>query len=192
MRSQEIVLFCEGPIEASVYYGQHRGAATISFSGEDGKCSEENISRMTYSSPVVQFVMEVLRQNGGSYGMAALSGLLKRNRPDLRELMGPIRKFVDQNFECFEIGKHPQSGAWVITLCDKMQDKQLDLSGSNNESIEWAAFFGVEPWVYFDMDKHTATLVEEVKVSWFQEFDHFDSACFCSGFCLHFQSLKDR
>mmetsp|Transcript_45478 Transcript_45478/g.86951 ORF Transcript_45478/g.86951 Transcript_45478/m.86951 type:complete len:172 (+) Transcript_45478:97-612(+) len=104
--------------------------------GEDGKCSEENISRMTYSSPVVQFVMEVLRQNGGSYGMAALSGLLKRNRPDLRELMGPIRKFVDQNFECFEIGKHPQSGAWVITLCDKMQDKQLDLSGSNCDIYE--------------------------------------------------------
>eukprot|EP00959_Pyramimonas_sp_CCMP1952_P197027 4119911-Pyramimonas_sp.AAC.1 len=44
------------------------------------------------ADPVVGFVTEVLRQNGGSFGMAALSGLIKRNRPELRSAMGPIRR----------------------------------------------------------------------------------------------------
>jgi hypothetical protein len=41
----------------------------------------------------------------GAVGMAALSGLLKRNRPDLRASMGPIRRWVESNGDTFAITK---------------------------------------------------------------------------------------
>jgi len=52
--------------------------------------------------------------------MAALSGLLKRNRPDLRMAMGPIRRWVDSNGDTFAITK--SQGALLCVRVPKPQN----------------------------------------------------------------------
>ena len=59
-------------------------------------------------------VADILTQAGGFYGMARLSGMLKRERPDVSAAMGPIRKFIDSNADRFELVK--EGGAWVVRL----------------------------------------------------------------------------
>jgi hypothetical protein len=46
--------------------------------------------------PALQFVTGLLSQNGGAYGMAKLSGLLKRQAPELRERMGGIKRWIGE------------------------------------------------------------------------------------------------
>jgi hypothetical protein len=46
--------------------------------------------------------------------MARLSGMLKREHPAVSASMGPIRRFVDENSDLFELVK--ENGAWVVRL----------------------------------------------------------------------------
>eukprot|EP01047_Picozoa_sp_COSAG01_P015640 COSAG01_NODE_784_length_13621_cov_68.866829_15_plen_81_part_00 len=63
---------------------------------------------------VVEAVATILREAGGSYGMAALSGELKRSAPQVRDAVGPIRRFVDTHSNQFSLEK--ENGRWVIKL----------------------------------------------------------------------------
>jgi hypothetical protein len=180
-------------------------------------------------APLTSLTGLCLLQNG-AVGMAALSGLLKRNRPDLRMAMGPIRRWVDSNGDTFAItksqgahvraGPYPHirviterhemgsdkdpwcyilsvqprqlhhrlppstgvrlfhdgvkrrrvgvvyaghGGAWVITLRDNSSGRPHGPSrGGGAEEQE--SFYGVEPWVYFQVEQQTAQLLERVKV----------------------------
>ncbi len=61
-------------------------------------------------------VADIVRKSGGSYGMARLSGFLKQENPQLSAMMGPIRKFIDENSDLFSLQK--EGGSWVVRLLE--------------------------------------------------------------------------
>ena len=48
--------------------------------------------------------------------MARLSGFLKQENPQLSAMMGPIRKFIDDNSDLFSLQK--EGGSWVVRLLE--------------------------------------------------------------------------
>jgi hypothetical protein len=54
-------------------------------------------------------------------------------------------------------------GAWVITLRDNSSGRPQGPSRGGGAD-EQESFYGVEPWVYFQVEQQTAQLLERVKV----------------------------
>jgi hypothetical protein len=54
-------------------------------------------------------------------------------------------------------------GAWVITLRDNSSGRPHGPSRGGGAD-EQESFYGVEPWVYFQVEQQTAQLLERVKV----------------------------
>ena len=112
-----------------------------------------------HPDPTVQFVKDFIVNHGGSFGMAKLMGLLKRNFYEHRERIGSIRSWVTKHDDVFHIDK--RGGKWTISsICVEGSSKQLKkaLAGETTPP-----FFGVEDWVYFRGDESTADLMFRCK-----------------------------
>jgi hypothetical protein len=84
---------------------------------EDGAGEEASEPIFFHEDETVQFIGTfLLQQPQRSFGMAKLSGFLKRNFPQHKNNMGGIRGWVGRHDDVFALGK-PQ-GAWMVSLLD--------------------------------------------------------------------------
>ena len=86
-------------------------------SGNDSKGDtvEESASTSTkYADPTVQFLKDFIVSQGGTFGMAKLSGLLKRNFPEHRARIGSIRKWVSDHDDVFNITNETILGQYLM------------------------------------------------------------------------------
>ena len=126
---------------------------------EEGDAAHTAESADTHQDPTDQFVKEFLVAQGGSFGMAKLSGLLKRNFYEHRERIGSIRSWVTKHDDVFNIDK--RGGAWTISyIGGRGVSKQTSRQAQSETS---PPFFGVEDWVYFRGDEGTAALLHRCK-----------------------------
>eukprot|EP00912_Choanoflagellata_sp_UC4_P000338 UC4_evm1s209 len=102
--------------------------------------------------------MQVVSASGGQFGMAQLSSLLKRQRPDLRMVMGKIRSWINQNSDIFHLIK--SEGRWVVVLAeDDVVLTRANAKPSNPKEL----CVGVEDWIFFLSDENAACLLDRIK-----------------------------
>ena len=90
--------------------------------------------------------------------MAQLSSLLKRQRPDLRMVMGKIRSWINQNSDIFHLIK--SEGRWVVVLAeDDVVLTRANAKPSNPKEL----CVGVEDWVFFLSDENAACLLDRIR-----------------------------
>ena len=127
-------------------------------SGNDSKSGdtvEENASTSTkYADPTVQFLKDFIVSQGGTFGMAKLSGLLKRNFPEHRARIGSIRKWVSDHDDVFNIDK--RNNTWTISYVGDRYENQVEKAAKAETK---PPFFGVDDWVYFRGDQKTSQVL---------------------------------
>ena len=105
----------------------------------------------------VEVVRGLLEQSGGAYELDALSRLLSRGRPEIRDRIGKIRQWLEDNSEHFEVAKRPAGPVVALRPRPQRDDARL--------AADATAFYGVEEWVYFKAGDGAAALLEDVKVA---------------------------
>ena len=134
------------------------GQKQVNNNNNNNNTSSNNSNTPQYSDPTVQFIKDFIVSQGGTFGMAKLSGLLKRNFPEHRERIGSIRKWVTDHDDVFNIDK--RNNTWTISYVGDRYERNVE----NAVKAETKPpFFGVDDWIYFRGDQKTSTTIFRCK-----------------------------
>ena len=76
--------------------------------------------------------------------MAALSGFLKRQRPQIRDAIGPVKRWLAQHSRVFELAKH--GGTWMVLL-NPAHPAPGETAAARSAPIADEVVLGVEDWI---------------------------------------------
>lgn len=134
--------------------------------------SGDGESHLQTGNAAVDYMVQFLQAQGGTFGMAGMSKFLKRNAPvDFVDDFYPIKRFLGRHDDIFCLFKE---GSWLVTLQESfLGNRGGGGGGTSGSGTAAAAFgehagagvFGVEDWIYFRLPQDCVDVVDDVKAA---------------------------